>query len=116
MDTAAWLREGLNITTTEEADDKHDEYSNENPHGDRPSPNAAGIISVKPTAIEARYLCLKWVDGRIGRIKLSNNGRVERAIVIGDGGRDKVTENILTGGDGKVEGILERLLKEGSPG
>jgi central kinetochore subunit Mal2/MCM21 len=60
-------------------------------------------------AIEARYVRLEWVDGRVGRFKLSNAGIVERAVVIGDQGRDKKTEDAMTGGGGRVETVLDRL-------
>lgn len=72
-----------------------------------------GIMSLAATAIEARYVRLEWEDGRVGRFKLSNIGVVERAVVIGDKGRDQRTEEAMTGGGGRVEGILERLRKRG---
>lgn len=68
-----------------------------------------GIVSLAPTAIETRYVRLEWEDGRVGRFKLSNTGLVERAVVIGDKGRDQRTEEAMTGGGGRVEGLLERL-------
>lgn len=72
-----------------------------------------GIVSLAPTAIEARYVRLEWEDGRVGRFKLSNTGLVERAVVIGDKGRDQRTEEAMTGGGGRVEGLLDRLRKHG---
>lgn len=74
-----------------------------------------GIVSLAPTAIEARYVRLEWEDGRVGRFKLSNTGIVERAVVIGDKGRDQRTEEAMTGGGGRVEGFLERLRKQSEP-
>lgn len=67
------------------------------------------VVSLSSTALEARYVRLEWEDGRVGRFKLSNTGLVERAIVIGDQGRDKKTEEAMTGSGGRVETILERL-------
>lgn len=84
---------------------------------DVPSPSEresdTGIVSLGATAIEARYVRLEWEDGRVGRFKLSNTGIVERAVVIGDKGRDHRTEEAMTGCGGRVEGILERLRKRG---
>lgn len=77
---------------------------------ERLSPEArGGIAALAATAVEARYVRLEWEDGRVGRFKLSNAGIVERAVVIGDDGRDKQTEDAMTGGGGRVETLLERL-------
>ncbi|KAE8372622.1 Cenp-O kinetochore centromere component-domain-containing protein [Aspergillus bertholletiae] len=71
--------------------------------------NDLGIVSLSPTALDATYVRLEWEDGRVGRIKMSDNGVVERAVVIGDDGRDKSLEAVLTGGNGRVETVLDRL-------
>lgn len=73
--------------------------------------NSMGLVSLAPTALEARYVRLEWEDGRAGRFKMSNTGIVERAVVIGDRGRDKVLESAMTGGDGRVESVLDRLME-----
>lgn len=73
--------------------------------------NSMGLVSLAPTALEARYVRFEWEDGRAGRFKMSNTGLVERAVVIGDRGRDKVIESAMTGGDGRVEGVLDRLME-----
>ncbi|KAL4873575.1 Cenp-O kinetochore centromere component-domain-containing protein [Aspergillus spectabilis] len=74
--------------------------------------NELGIASLSPTALEASYVRVEWADGRVGRFKISNSGLVERAVVIGDGGRDKALEAALTGGDKKVLTLLDRLRKD----
>ncbi|CAG8026715.1 unnamed protein product [Penicillium salamii] len=71
-----------------------------------------GVVSVAAVALETRYVRLEWADGRVGRFKLSNGGIVERAVVIGDQGRDKKTEDAMTGGGGRVETVLDRLRVE----
>ncbi|KAE8355121.1 Cenp-O kinetochore centromere component-domain-containing protein [Aspergillus coremiiformis] len=71
--------------------------------------NDLGIVSLSPTTLETTYIRLEWQDGRVGRFKLSHSGVVERAVVIGDHGRDKLLEAALTGGDAKVETVLDRL-------
>ncbi|OGE54359.1 hypothetical protein PENARI_c006G01188 [Penicillium arizonense] len=73
-----------------------------------PDPST-GIVGLAAVPIEARYVRVEWEDGRVGRFKLSNGGIVERAVVIGDAGRDKRTEDLMTGGGGRIEGILDRL-------
>ncbi|KAL5332871.1 Cenp-O kinetochore centromere component-domain-containing protein [Aspergillus crustosus] len=71
--------------------------------------NELGIASLSPTALEVSYVRIEWEDGQVGRFKISNSGLVERAVVIGDGGRDKGLEAALTGGDSKVLTLLDRL-------
>ncbi|KAL4884781.1 Cenp-O kinetochore centromere component-domain-containing protein [Aspergillus karnatakaensis] len=74
--------------------------------------NDLRIASLSPTALEASYVRMEWEDGRVGRFKISNSGLVERAVVIGDDGRDKALEAALTGGDRKVITLLDRLRKD----
>ncbi|KAJ5520041.1 Centromere protein Cenp-O [Penicillium fimorum] len=77
-----------------------------------------GIASLEGVSLETRYVRVEWIDGRVGRFKLSNAGVVERAVVIGDEGRDKKIEDAMTGGDGRVETVLDRLrvdVLSGSP-
>ncbi|EAW21827.1 uncharacterized protein NFIA_069980 [Aspergillus fischeri NRRL 181] len=75
----------------------------------RLEPNDLGIVSVSPTTLEATYVRLEWEDGRVGRFKLSDTGFIERAVIIGDRGRDKRLEAVFIGGDGRVETLLDRL-------
>ncbi|PWY92845.1 hypothetical protein BO70DRAFT_376437 [Aspergillus heteromorphus CBS 117.55] len=75
--------------------------------------NDLGIVSLGPTALEAVYVRLEWEDGRVGRFKISSTGVVERAVVLGDNGRDKEMEDVITGGDGRVETLFDRLRKHG---
>lgn len=99
-DAVDFLREKLGL----DGSDDDASGSSEREHG-------TGIVSLAPTAIEARYVRLEWEDGRVGRFKLSNTGIVERAVVIGDKGRDQPMEEAMTGGGGKVETLLERLRR-----
>ncbi|PYH93421.1 hypothetical protein BO71DRAFT_381553 [Aspergillus ellipticus CBS 707.79] len=78
--------------------------------------NDLGIVSLGPTALEAVYVRLEWEDGRVGRFKISSTGVVEKAVVIGDSGRDKEMEGVITGGGGRVETLLERLREHASRG
>ncbi|PYI29666.1 hypothetical protein BP00DRAFT_427284 [Aspergillus indologenus CBS 114.80] len=73
--------------------------------------NALGIVALGATAREAVYVRVEWEDGRVGRFKISNAGLVERAVVMGDHGRDKWMEAVMTGGNGRLETLLDRLRK-----
>ena len=68
-----------------------------------------GIKSIAKTAVEARYARLEWEDGRVGRVKISDNGTIERAVVFGDEGRHKSAEHVLAGQDVLVESLTEKL-------
>jgi central kinetochore subunit Mal2/MCM21 len=81
----------------------------------RLEPNDLGIVSVSPTALEATYVRLEWEDGRVGRFKLSDTGFIERAVIIGDRGRDKRLEAVFIGGDGRIETLLDRLRQHAIP-
>lgn len=69
-----------------------------------------GISSVTETSIEATYLRIEWDDGRVGRIKISDRGGIiERAVVIGDDGRDKAMEALIMSGDKRIEFLINTL-------
>jgi central kinetochore subunit Mal2/MCM21 len=105
VDAVELLREKLGLSEEETLIDP----------AERLSPEArGGIVGLAATAVEARYVRLEWEDGRVGRFKLSNAGIVERAVVIGDEGRDKQIEDAMTGGGGRVETLLERLRERGA--
>ncbi|CRG82797.1 Putative dual specificity tyrosine-phosphorylation-regulated kinase 3 homolog [Talaromyces islandicus] len=93
-DSIAWLQENLGLLET-----------------DSNRKNKSALSSLAETSLEARYARLEWRDGRVGRFKISNSGLVERAVVIGDQGRDKRMEDILTGGDRRVESLVGRLAR-----
>lgn len=93
-DSIAWLQENLGLSET-----------------DTPGKSQSALTSLAATSLESRYARLEWRDGRVGRFKISNSGLVERAVVIGDQGRDKRTEDVLTGGDRRVESLVGRLAR-----
>lgn len=77
--------------------------------------DSLGIVSLSAMGLDARYFRIQWKDGRIGRLRISNTGIVMRAVVMGDRGRDKVLEVAMTGGNGKVESVVERLRECTTP-
>ncbi|KAL2003760.1 hypothetical protein VTN02DRAFT_2396 [Thermoascus thermophilus] len=111
-DTVEWLNEQLGLSGPD-APQGGGATSTGREEAETPTTQAQriGIVSVSPTSLEARYVRVEWEDGRVGRFKISNNGIVERAVVIGDNGRDKSVEDAMTGGDGRVETIFDRLAQ-----
>jgi central kinetochore subunit Mal2/MCM21 len=93
-DSITWLQENLGLSDT-----------------DTSQRNQSTLSSLAATSLESRYARLEWRDGRVGRFKISNSGLVERAVVIGDQGRDKRTEDVLTGGDRRIESLVGRLAR-----
>ncbi|KAF7587746.1 hypothetical protein BBP40_006791 [Aspergillus hancockii] len=115
IDAVNLLREKLGVLRRN-VDEYHDDEGvwfrdilSDNQEEIRLATNNLGIVSLAPTALEATYVRLEWQDGRVGRFKISDTGVVERAVVIGDNGRDKSLEAVLTGGDGRVEKVFDRL-------
>ena len=68
-----------------------------------------GICSIEATAFEARQARITWTDGTIARIKISNKGLVERAVVVGENGRIKGVENLLIDGESRIEELVQKL-------
>lgn len=98
-DSVSWLQERLGVTDVAEGDAARNQRI-----------NPAQLVSLVATSLESRYVRLEWTDGRVGRFKISNSGLVERAVVIGEKGRDKRMELILMGGDRRVESLVDRLI------
>lgn len=106
-DAVGYLRGRLGLSRDEDDDSGDVEVLDRDA---RRAIDSLGIISLASTALETRYVRVEWEDGRVGRFKISDSGGVERAVVLGDSGRDKVVEGAITGGDGRVERVLERLM------
>ena len=68
-----------------------------------------GVGDVKATDAEIRDVRIEWRDWAVGRVRIGKDGRVEKAVVLGEGGRAREMERKLLGGDGRVEGLAERL-------
>lgn len=92
----------------EDQDEEMDETSSTSSPSPEPS-GLYGIAAIEPTAHEARQARITWTDGTIGRIKINNRGLVERAVVVGEGGRIRGVENLLVDGESRVEELVGRL-------
>jgi central kinetochore subunit Mal2/MCM21 len=75
-----------------------------------------GIQSIEATALEARQARITWTDGTIARIKISNKGLIERAVVVGENGRIKGVENLLVDGESRIENLVHKLRILVEPG
>ena len=99
--------------TAAEKPDSEDEDEEEDEDEDTEMPDAGvgryGISSIEATAFEARMVRICWTDGTIGRIKISDRGLVEKAVVVGDNGRIRGVENLLTDGESRIEALVEKL-------
>ncbi|KIY01415.1 uncharacterized protein Z520_02967 [Fonsecaea multimorphosa CBS 102226] len=89
-----------------ESDDSNSERGSEEDEEDEEE-EMTGKFNVQSLAsleVDARQLRIVWFDDRVGRIKISDDGKVQKAVVIGlDGNRVKDVERILMGdGDGSV--------------
>lgn len=68
-----------------------------------------GIQSIEPTSFETRQARITWTDGTIARIKISTQGLIERAVVVGENGRIRGVENLLVDGESRIEDLVAKL-------
>lgn len=73
----------------------------------------AGIADIKAIDVAAREIEIRWVDASTARILLSKKGVVEKVVARSSDGstRMKAIERAVKNGDGRVEGVLERLVR-----
>ena len=81
--------------------------------GDKGKRRELTLSDISAADAEARHIRLQWMDGKIGRAVVSSNGNIIKCVVIGEDGRDRTTERIVLGGDGRIDGMTERLLEQG---
>lgn len=69
-----------------------------------------GVVrDVSAADAEARQIRFEWADGKIGRAVVGASGELLKCVVIGEEGRDKPLERKMLGGNGRIEGLAERL-------
>jgi central kinetochore subunit Mal2/MCM21 len=67
------------------------------------------MAEISAADAEAKQVRFEWVDGRIGRAVCDSKGRMLKAVVFGEGGRERAVEARMLGGDGRLEGLAERM-------
>ena len=77
-----------------------------------PSPTNHGVRKLNSVAIDARFARIEWSDGRVGQIRIADNGTIEKAVVFGEtsnNGNQRVPrdERILAGSDGQTVSVLD---------
>ena len=65
------------------------------------------IADISTADAEAKQIRIEWVDGRIGRAVVDDQGEVKKCVIIGEQGRDREVERRICAGG--IEGIGERL-------
>ena len=93
-------------------DDASDSASNSDSENDDGLPEGKfNITSLQTLEVDARQLHILWRDDNVGRVKISDDGTVKKAIVIGEGGaRLRDAERVLKGdGDVGIRDLLGRL-------
>lgn len=116
QDAIEWLRDKLEIPaavkerhrqTYQEAGQQSDEDSSlldiDAPAG------KFGIREFESVGVDARQVRILWSDDSVGRIKITDQGKIEKAAVIGLDGHIASFERILTQGDATVYDLLDRL-------
>ena len=72
-----------------------------------------GVASLQATSMDANYINIEWLDGRIARLKLGSDLRLEKAVVFkqGPGGeqRDDLSEAIILAQDADLATLPDRL-------
>lgn len=105
-DAIELLKEQLELIPSKNADEDDEEMDDES-QDDRVG--LYGIQSIEATAFEARQARITWTDGTIARIKISNKGLIERAVVVGENGRIRGVENLLVDGESRIEDLVQKL-------
>jgi len=104
------LRDDLDLRSMNKAMGANGEGSSSSDSGESDKDNGRlGIASLAATAVEARFARVEWTDGRVGQIKISDSGQVDRAVIYGEDGREQDVERVLMGGSGRIEDMVQRL-------
>ncbi|KAF9879330.1 cenp-O kinetochore centromere component [Colletotrichum karsti] len=74
--------------------------------GDRPED---AIVSIGAANTEATQISLEWADSKAGRLVMSEDGQIQKIIVLNGEGRDREFSRELIGDSRRVEDVLKRL-------
>lgn len=121
QDAIDWARDELEIPaskTQSGASDRTADGDNTNGHGEAQDESLSdveepvgkfGVREVSTVSVDARHARIVWTDDRVGRIKISDDGRIEKAVVFGQDARIGDVERILTEDSSTVSSLVERL-------
>jgi central kinetochore subunit Mal2/MCM21 len=102
------LRDKLGLSKLEEEDAEMTDQEDENtPRED--DEGSFGVRNISEVSVEARYAKIVWRDGRAGRVKISDKGMIERAVVFGEEGRVRNAERILSEGSISIQELASKL-------
>ncbi|KAI9743475.1 MAG: hypothetical protein M1818_002788 [Claussenomyces sp. TS43310] len=104
-ETAAYQNRTAVIVGMRKAFGIHDKKASQKGKG-----KELGIRDTSAADAEARQIRIEWVDGRIGRVLIGPKGDVEKCVVVRDEGRDREMERKVLGGNGRAEGLVQRML------
>ncbi|KAI0017919.1 Cenp-O kinetochore centromere component-domain-containing protein [Xylariomycetidae sp. FL0641] len=68
-----------------------------------------GILDVSAADPQATQIRIDWLDGRTGRLVMTDDGVITQMVVQGESGRDRETARKLLGGGARVEDIVRHL-------
>ncbi|OLN97226.1 hypothetical protein CCHL11_07748 [Colletotrichum chlorophyti] len=67
------------------------------------------VASISAADLESRQISIEWVDGRAGRLIMSEDGQIQKFVVLGAAGRDREVTRELLGESRRVEDVAKRL-------
>jgi central kinetochore subunit Mal2/MCM21 len=68
-----------------------------------------GVRSLAATAVEATQIKIEWANGAVGRLRISDRGTIERAVIYDHAGRMKEVEMMLTRDTSSILELASRL-------
>ncbi|KXH51793.1 cenp-O kinetochore centromere component [Colletotrichum nymphaeae SA-01] len=67
------------------------------------------VTSIVAADIEAKQISIEWADGRAGRLVMSEDGQIQKLVILGMAGRDRESTRELLGDSRRVEDVAKRL-------
>ncbi len=106
------VREKLGLGGQVDVEGKGDEEADDEDEGAMRA-GEYGVMTVEPVALDAHFARIIWADGRVGRIKISQGGDIQRAVVIGlvddQEQRRANDERILVDEGARIDTLVDRL-------
>ncbi|KAL2418116.1 hypothetical protein ABEF95_002085 [Exophiala dermatitidis] len=85
QEAVALMREELELPplTINVGDDSNDnDYNDSTSHESSNIAGKFGVQDISPIGVDARHIRIVWSDGRVGRLRISDQGKVEKAVVV----------------------------------